>query len=175
MSNATIAGTPMATKQSMEPSTDFIDKKLFPFAKFIGKLMYCSNCTRPDITMAVNHLSRYMTSATVRHWEQAKRVLRYLSGTKQLSLTFNGSLPLQLLMWQDYSFGDSDARRSRTGYVAMMRGSAVAWASKLQASVALSITEAEYMALSTSAQKGGISKTTPSQLGRRCWRIHANV
>ncbi len=86
-------------------------------------------------------------------WEQAKRVLRCLSGTNGLSLTFNGRLPLKLLMWQDSSFGDGDARRSRTGYVAMMCGSAVAWGSKLQASVALSTAEAEYMALSTSAQE----------------------
>ena len=80
MTNATVAGTPMTAKQSTKPSTgELLDKKLFPFAKLIGKLLYCSNCTRPDITMAVNHLSRHMTSATSRHWEQATRVLRYLS------------------------------------------------------------------------------------------------
>ena len=103
--------------------------------------------------MAVNHLSRYMTIATVRHWEQAKRVLRYLKGTSQLSITFNGRLPLKLLMWQDSSFGDGDARKSRTGYVAMICGSAIAWGSKLQPSVALSTTEAEYMALSAATQE----------------------
>jgi hypothetical protein len=83
MSDATVAWTPMAAKQSTNPSTnDLLDKKLFPFAKLICKLLYCFNCTRPDITMAVSHLSRYMASATVRHWEQAKRVLRYLSRTR---------------------------------------------------------------------------------------------
>jgi hypothetical protein len=154
MSNAIIVGTPMATKQSTDLSTNnLIDKKLFPFAKMIGKLLYRSKCTRHDNTMAVNHLTRYMTSATVCYWEQAKRVLRYLSGTRQLSLTFNGRLPLRLLMWWDSSFGDGDARRSRTGYVVMISGSAVAWGSKLQASVALLTTEAEYMALSALAQE----------------------
>jgi len=154
MSDAKVAGTPMAAKQSTNPSTnDLLDKKLFPFAKLIGKLLYCSNCTRTAIAMAVNHLSLYMTSATVRHWEQATRVLRYLSGTRQLSLTFNGILPLRLLMWQDSSFGDGAARKSKTGYVAMMCGSAVAWGSKLQPLVALSTTQAKYMALSTSAQE----------------------
>ena len=152
--NATGAWTPMAAKQSTKPSTnDLLDKKLFPFAKLIGKLLYCSNYTRPDITMAVNHLSRRMTSATTRHWEQAKRVLRYLSRTRHLSLTFNGRLPLRLLMWQDSSLRDDEARRSRTWYVAMMCGSAIAYASKLQPSVALSTTEAEYMAMSASAQE----------------------
>ncbi len=93
MSNATVAGTPMAAKQSTDSSTtDLLDKKRFPFASLLEKLLYCSKCTRPDIAMAVSHLSRYITSATVRHWEQAKRVLRYLKDTSHLSLTFNGRL-----------------------------------------------------------------------------------
>jgi hypothetical protein len=115
MTTAKVAGTPMAAKPSKDTSTtEPLDKKIFPFAKLIGKLPYCSNCTRPDITMAVNHLSRHMTSATVRHWEQAKRVLRYLSGTLNHSLTFNGKVQQNLLMWQDSSFGDGEAKRSRT-------------------------------------------------------------
>jgi hypothetical protein len=56
-------------------------------------------------------------------------------------------------MWQDSSFGDVENRRSRTRYVAMMCRSAIAWVSKLQPSVALSTTEAEYMALSALAQE----------------------
>ena len=103
--------------------------------------------------MAVNHLSRYMTSATVRHWEQAKRVLRYLSGTLNLGITYNGKLPSKILMWQDASFGDGDAIRSRTGFVAMMCGSVITWGGKLQPTVALSTIEAEYMAMSASAQE----------------------
>jgi histone deacetylase 1/2 len=68
MTTAKIADTPMAAKQSKDTSTsEPLDKKIFPFAKLIGKLLYCSNCTRPDITMAVNYLSRHMASAIVRH------------------------------------------------------------------------------------------------------------
>ena len=177
MSEATVSGTPMAAKQSTDSSTiDLLNKKHFPFASLIGKLLYCSNCTRPDTAMAVNHMNRYMTSATVCHWEQAKRVLRYMKGTSQLSLTFNGRLPLKLLMWQDSSFGDGDARRSKTGYVAMICGSAIAWGSKFQPSVALSTTEAEYMALSaTTQERSRLLKTTPYQSRRSCRRAHTDV
>jgi hypothetical protein len=115
MKTAKAAGTPRAAKPSKDTSiAEPLDKMIFPFAKLIGKLLYCSNCTRPYITMAVNHLSRYMTSATIRHRDQAKRVLRYLAGTLNHSLTFNGKLPQHLLMWQDSFFGDEEARRSRT-------------------------------------------------------------
>jgi len=167
MSNATIVGTPMAAKQSMDVSANnLLDKKLFPFAKLIGKLLYCSNYTRPDITMAVNHLIRHMTSATTRHWEQAKRAMRYLSGTKKLAITFNRRLPIKLLMWQDSSFGDGENRKSRTGYVAMMCGSIKAWGSKLQPSVSLSTAEAKYMALSASPQEVVLLRQLLINLGK---------
>ena len=108
MTEASTASTPMAVKPSKDSSTYvLLDKKTFPFAKLIGKLLYCSNCTRPNITMPVNHLSRDMTSTTMRHWEQAKRVLRYLSGTPNLGIiTYNGKLPSNILMWQAASFAD---------------------------------------------------------------------
>jgi hypothetical protein len=56
-------------------------------------------------------------------------------------------------MWQDSSFGDGDARMSRTCYIAMICRSAIALGKKLQRSVALSTTEAKYMALSSASQE----------------------
>jgi len=56
-------------------------------------------------------------------------------------------------MWQDLSFGDGEAKRSRTRFVAIICGSTVAWGSKLQSLVALSTAEAEYMALSAATQE----------------------
>jgi hypothetical protein len=139
----------MAAKPSIVPNSDQpLDKQVFPFPTLIGKLLNCSNCTRPDITTAVNHLSRYMGNPTVNHWAQAKRVLRYISGTRSFCLTFNGNISLDPIMWQDSSFGDGDNNRSRTGFIAMMCGAPVVWGSKLHSTVALSTVEAEYMAIS---------------------------
>ena len=42
--------------------------------------------------------------------------------------------------------GDLDKRKSTTSYVFTLAGAAVSWVSKLQTVVALSTTEAEYMA-----------------------------
>ena len=42
--------------------------------------------------------------------------------------------------------GDSDTKRSTTGYVNLMGGAAVSWQSRLQPTVAVSTAEAEYMA-----------------------------
>ncbi len=69
MSAAMHVGTPMAAKLTVEANSDQpLDKQAFPFPSLIGKLLYCSNCTHPDITIAVNHLSRYMPNPTVSHW-----------------------------------------------------------------------------------------------------------
>jgi hypothetical protein len=56
-----------------------------------------------------------------------------------------------MIMWQVASFADGDDRRSRTGFVAMICGSVVAWGSKPQSTVALSTVEAEYMAICAAA------------------------
>jgi hypothetical protein len=68
MDKCSSVGTPMAAKIVTDArSNEPLDKKKFPFPNLIGKLLYCSNCTRPDITVDVNHLSRYMSKPTVMH------------------------------------------------------------------------------------------------------------
>jgi hypothetical protein len=86
-------GTPMTTKP---PQVDKHDDPINndpsrPYAQLVGKMLYLANCTRPDIVVATSHLSRFMSKSTQSHWVQAKRVLRYLSGTKDLCLTYSGA------------------------------------------------------------------------------------
>ena len=64
----------------------------------------------------------------------------------------------------DYA-GDVDSRRSMTGYVFTLGGSAVSWKATLQATVTLSTTEAEYMALTAAAKEGIWLKGLVSDLG----------
>ena len=131
MSSSSPVCTPMAAKITVDPTLDLkLDTKLFRYPQLIGKLLYLSNCTRPDITVSVNHLSKYMSSPTKRHWEQAKRILRYLTGTTEFCLTFNGNISPTLIMWQDSSFADGENRRSRTGFAGMICGGTVIWGSK---------------------------------------------
>ena len=101
MSSSAIVGTPMAARLSLEADSDQpFDTQAYMFPSLIGKLLYCSNCTCPDIITIVNHLSIYMATPTISHWAQAKRILRYLNGTKSLCLAFNGSISLYPIMWQ---------------------------------------------------------------------------
>ena len=94
-----------------------------------------------------------MATPTVNHWAQAKRVLRYLNGTRSLCLTFNGNISVDPIMWLDSSFDDGDNMCSRTGFIAMMCGAPVVRGSKLRSTIALSTVEAEYMAISAAVQE----------------------
>ena len=76
-----------------------------------------------------------------------KWVLRYLKGTTDTGLCFGGdTCQINGFVDSDYA-GDLDRRRSATGYVFRIHGALVSWRSMLQATVVLSTTEAEYMAM----------------------------
>jgi hypothetical protein len=60
--------------------------------------------------------------------------------------------------------GDKKSRKSTTGYIFLLGGAAISWSSKKQNSVALSSTEAEYMAACATVQKVIYLRTLLSDL-----------
>jgi hypothetical protein len=86
----------------------------------------------------------------------AEHVLHYLRGTYELGIRYHRDAfhPDQLWGWVDADWaGDIETRRSHTGYVLMLNGGPVSWKSRRQDSVALSTSEAEYMAASLCGQE----------------------
>ncbi|KRY25663.1 Retrovirus-related Pol polyprotein from transposon TNT 1-94, partial [Trichinella britovi] len=70
-----------------------------------------------------------------------------------------------LTVYSDSDFGnDRDDRRSISGCVVCHSDAAIAWTSKKQRTVALSTTEAEYMALSHAAQETAWLRSLQSEL-----------
>ena len=113
-----------------------------PYASAIGSLMYAMACTRPDIAHAMGVVSRFMSRPEKQHWEAVKWILRYLKGSSDTCLYFTGaSLKLQGYVDAD----DIDSRKSTTGFVFTLGGTAISWASNLQKIVTLSTTEVEYI------------------------------
>lgn len=123
------------------------------YQTLIGGLLYLASCTRPDISFTVGKLARYGAAPTVAHQAAAKTVLRYLSGTATWGLQYGTRSPLVGYTDADYA-GDTDTRRSTTGYAFMMNGAAISWQSKVQPTVATSTTEAEYIATAQGAREG---------------------
>ena len=124
-----------------------------PYRQLIGALMYVAIGTRPDIAYAVTMMSQFNSKFDQSHWQVAKRVLRYLQGTMSYKLTFTRD-DAKITGYTDADWGNCKIdRRSFSGYVFTMSQAAVSWSSKKQRTVALSSTEAEYMALTEAARE----------------------
>ncbi|GKV15798.1 hypothetical protein SLEP1_g26549 [Rubroshorea leprosula] len=117
-----------------------------PYSSAVGSLMYAMVCTRPDITHAVGVVSRFLSDPGKIHWEAVKWIFRYLRGTTKLCLTFGQTEPILKGYTDADMASDLDNRKSILGYLFTFAGGAVSWQSKLQKCVALSTTEAEYIA-----------------------------
>jgi hypothetical protein len=142
------ASVPMSTGVRLVKPAD--DEVLEPaghqrYQEIVGSLLYLSSCTRPDISHAVGVLSKFMSCPAKAHMSAAKGVLRYLAGTRRLSIQFGPSKGLLGFCDADYA-GDKVTWRSTSGYAFLLHGGPVSWSSKLQSTVAASTTEAEYMA-----------------------------
>eukprot|EP00961_Rhodomonas_salina_P175338 2364641-Rhodomonas_salina.1 len=61
------------------------------YQQLIGGLMWASTFTRQDISYAVNQCAKHMANPGEKHVLAAKRILKYLAGTKALKLTYKWS------------------------------------------------------------------------------------
>ena len=149
------------------PSTEEENKKMvaIPYSSAVGSLMYAMVCTRPDIAHAVGVVSRFLSNPGKQHWEAVKWIFRYLRRTSKLCLSFGrGKLVLEGYTDADMA-GDLDGRKSTSGYLFTFAGGAVSWQSKLQKCVALSTTEAEYIAVTEAGKELIWIKTFFKELG----------
>ena len=140
------------------------------YRMIIGGLLYASITTRVDISHIVGQLSRFLAEPCEHHMDAATHVLKYLAGTKDLGVKFGSiadevmdakvthgspkseTAPLQT--YTDANWGsDLKDRRSVSGTIVKLWGSPVSWISRRQATVALSTTEAEYIAVGVGTQE----------------------
>ncbi len=117
----------------------------------LGSLNHISNGTRPDIAFATNYLQRYASDPQPIHWNRVMHVLGYLKGTLEYRITYQRGTDeddgLTPIGYVDSSHGDDRTTgKSTMGYVFTMAGGPVSWSSRSQKRVALSTSEAEYVA-----------------------------
>ena len=91
-------------------------------------------------------VSRFLANSGKQHWQAVKWILRYLKGTSPYCLCFgNPNIVLEGFTYADMA-GDVETRKYTIGYLYTFAGAAVSWVSRLQKIVALSTTEAKYIA-----------------------------
>jgi hypothetical protein len=129
-----------------EPISTPADIKLYQ--SIVGSLQHASVCTRPDITFTTCTLSRYLKEPTETHLKAAVKVVKYLKTTKESRLLLGGPhLTIQGYAYAAYANNLEDRdRKSTSGQVIMLGKGPIIWQTKKQPIVALSTTEAEYIA-----------------------------
>ncbi|KAJ9534762.1 hypothetical protein QJQ45_013135 [Haematococcus lacustris] len=153
LADARPKATPLSTSEQLVREGEVVLRMgEHSYAELVGSLMHLAVCTRPDIAHAVGLCAKYMAAPTQQHWEALYGVLRYVASTVSHGLAFGGAEGLVGFCDADFA-GDLDTRRSTTGFVFTMHGAAVSWSSRRQPTVAVSTTEAEYMAASAAAKE----------------------
>lgn len=98
-------------------------------------------------------MSKLNSAPTEAHLTAVGRLFRYLKGTQQLDIQYQEMKPC-VEGYSDADWAsDKDNRRSASGNVYLMCGGAISWMSQQQPSVALSTSEAEYIALCSATQE----------------------
>jgi hypothetical protein len=138
--------TPMEMNLELlvDTSSELVDATLY--RQIIGSLMYLTN-TREDICFAVNTLSQYLVEPIHVHLVAAKHVRRYLKGTLDYGLCYTGDHDFRLYGYTYSNWvGSASDRKSTSGCCFGLGSSMTSSQSKKQSSIALSTTEAEYIA-----------------------------
>ena len=104
--------TPKNVNEKLSAYNDLpkIDEKFY--RSMGGSLMYLTN-TRPDIMVSVSIVSRFVSSPSTRQLGAAKRIMRYVCGTKDYGLFYDSSSNFQSTGCVDSDWaGDKDDRKS---------------------------------------------------------------
>ena len=174
MENSKPVSTPLNPGQDLSkqqcPKTEEERMEMInvPFRQLIGKLLYLALATRPDLAYAVSKLGQYSSNPGKEHWVAAKRLLRYLQGTKDFKLSINPKNE-EMSCWSDADWaGNKEDRRSTSGFCIRFGGSPIAWKCSKQTCVSLSTMEAEFVAVALCAREVIWIRMLLSELTGKC-------
>lgn len=104
--------------------------RMIPYSSVAGSIIYAQVCTRPDIAYIAGMLGRYLSNPGIAHWKAAKKVLRYLQGTKDYKLTYRRSDNLEVVGYSDSDFAKcNEDKKSTSGYIFLLAGGPISWRS----------------------------------------------
>ena len=129
-----------------------IDQKKYQHV--IESLMYAVIHIRSDIVFFINRLSQYLSDSVKHHQQRLKHLIRYIRSTIDLDIVYESRESTDLLEYSDSDYAvDAQERRLILKYAYTLAEDSISWMSRKQKSVAIFITEAEYMIISTCAKK----------------------
>ncbi|KFY80857.1 hypothetical protein V499_00312 [Pseudogymnoascus sp. VKM F-103] len=133
-----------------EATTDFTSM----YRSKVGSLVHLANCTRPDMAHAIGVAGRYNANPSQAHMDATDQIYAFLNGTVDQGLFYKANSTLELVGYVDADHANChDTRKSTTGFVFLLGGSPVSWCSQRQKTVAVSTTDAEYIAASEASRE----------------------
>lgn len=111
--------------------------------------------TRPDISFAVTKMAQHAANPDETHLEKALYIIRYLNTTSNYKLVYskNGDeTGVHAHTDSDWA-SEKSTSKSTTGFMVNLANGIILWKSVRQTTIALSSTEAEYMAMSDCAKQ----------------------
>ena len=106
----------------------FIDET--KYRRLIGSLLYLT-ANKPDIMFAVCMCARFQSAPKESHFNAAKRILKYLQGTKEVGLWYPGNMSLSLIGYSGSNFaGCKSDRKSTSGTCHLLGLSLISWQCK---------------------------------------------
>jgi hypothetical protein len=118
------------------------------FHSLVAKVLYLAKRTRPDLLLATNFLTTRVQSPDEDDWSKLQRLLKYLSGSKELGIILRPRESPQLDAFIDASYGVHGDGKSHSGMFITMGAGPLLTKSVKQKIVTKSSTEAELVALS---------------------------
>lgn len=142
-----------------------------PYTEAIGSLLYVANVKKPNISFAVNYLSRKQSNPAEEDWTDVKRIFKYLRGTTNLGLTYKGKSG-NLEIFTDASFRDHLDTTSTSGMAVFLFSDSIMWRSHKQSVVSASTCHTEYFAMSEACLEAiSLDKALRDMLGKIMYPI----
>jgi transposase InsO family protein len=165
-SNPAILPFPSGFQPKIASDDEWAAAKHLDFPAIAGAVQYAATISRPDLSFAANVLCRFMSRWSCEHYAAAKHLLRYIRGTVDQCLVWHADTGCLIEGYADADWGGClETRRSTTGYGFRFAGGLVAWRSRRQPTVAMSTSEAEYMASCEAARQARWLKQLLSDIG----------
>jgi len=155
MHNAKITPTPILLGYVPQENTGAVDPVWHQkFQSVIGSLLYLMLGMHPDIAFMVIKISQFSANPSQDHLDKAMYIMRYLISTQDYHMVYDGRLNEGLIAHTDLDWaGNPIKHQSTTGFFASLASGIVCWQSRLQKTVVLSSTKAEYMAMLDTCQQ----------------------
>ncbi|GKC32704.1 hypothetical protein Tco_1039998 [Tanacetum coccineum] len=148
MDMSNLVGTLIEIKDKLDLDQNGTLVDATKYRSMIGALMYHTS-SRPDILHATCLCARYQAKQTEKYLKKVKRILCYLRGTINISLSYTKDSGFELIGFLDADYARcKDTFKSTSSGAQFLGEKLVSWSSKKQDYMALSTAEAEYVSLS---------------------------